>query len=147
MNFFAGYQNSFPQQLFGCELPPKGEVRGGGGAHHEFLSFTLLVQDQVHGEHVEVEHVLDQKLGCLLGQGQLLEGHKVYHHAELVIYGEYDIVPFRAGQANDEVQGDVGSRTDKNKQRLEDAHQGLAEGLVLTAEWGVVDVASGHPPP
>lgn len=54
---------------------------------------------------------------------------------------------FRAGQANGEVQGDVGSRTAKNKQRLEDAHQGLAEGLVLTTEGGVVDVASGHPPP
>lgn len=146
MNFFAGYQNSFPERLFGCEPPPKGEVRGGRGPHHEFLSFTLLVQDYVHGEPVEAEHVLDQKLGCLLGQGQLLEGHEVCHH-ELVNYGEYDTVPFRAGQANDKVQGDVGSRTAKNKQRLEDAHQGLAEGLVLTTEGGVVDVASGHPPP
>lgn len=86
----------------------------------------------------------------LLGERQLLEGDKVWHFTESV--SEYDGVPFRAGQAGNKVQGDVGPWAVRNGQRLKKAHQGLAGGSGPAA--GVAGCrecrhgcSSGHLPP
>lgn len=92
------------------------------------------VRDHIHGEPVKAEHMLDQKLDRLLGRGQLLEGHEVCHLAEPVSNSGYYRVPFRAGQASDEVQGDVGPRVAGNRQRLEEAHRAWREGLCSLQE-------------
>ena len=61
LNVFAGCQNSLPELLFGCELPPtlidlsfedapdilnRIDVRGGWGPHHEFFPFMPIAVNE-----------------------------------------------------------------------------------------------------
>lgn len=62
------------------------------------------VRDHVQRETVELEDMLHQQLGRLLGRRQLLERNEVCHLAEMVSDDEDDRISTGTGQTYDEIQ-------------------------------------------
>ncbi len=79
---------------------------------------------------MQLKHMLQNHLGCLLSRGELRQGNEMSHLGETINDCEYGGITFRERQSSHKIQGDVRPGAMWHRERAQETRRRSPGGLV-----------------